>query len=203
MNFFAQEIARYDEYLTKVYHAELFSLVWAVGIFAVLALVILLVPQKYLKDQRWGDNHSIYRKKKSRYRNGRKLSREELEAERTEKKYKRRKRKKLVNIFRISFSILLVCVDIFMIFDGLCQLDNIQKDMDENAYIVYEGQYKCAKINYKGNTAEEFSFTDENGRNVILRCHGSDFYWAESGTHTGRLVYSQNSEYLIELELNT
>lgn len=75
----AEEIARFDAILSEMYESELWSVIWLMILFIVILIVIPILP----KDKRWRDTPLLDDgEKEPRYRNGKKLSRREREAER-------------------------------------------------------------------------------------------------------------------------
>ena len=85
MSFTAEEIARFDDVLSDMFESELRSVIWLMILFLAILIVLPFLP----KDKRWRDTPLLDDgEKEPRYRNGKKLSRREREAERG-KRHKR------------------------------------------------------------------------------------------------------------------
>ena len=50
---------------------------------------------------------------------------------------------------------------------------------------------------------QAFYLEDENGNTVSVKGDEHDLDYPEVGKHTGRIVYAQNSGYVIEVEYDT
>ena len=78
------------------------------------------------------------------------------------------------------------------------RIDRMRRDMDEDAYVVYEGVFDCDYA--ESNRTMALTFVDGNGDTVSVKGDGYDPNFPERGTYTGRVVYAQNSGYVIEVE---
>ena len=68
-------------------------------------------------------------------------------------------------------------------------------DINSNEYAVYEGEFTYEYVNHTiGGDVTEVSFT-VNGEELILTTEKSSIV---SGTYTGRIIYAQNSKYLLD-----
>lgn len=71
-------------------------------------------------------------------------------------------------------------------------------DMTSNAYIVYEGEFTYEYVNRtRGGHVSEVSFIVD-GEELILTTENLKIV---SGTYTGRIVYAENSMYLLDYEI--
>ena len=119
----------------------------------------------------------------------------EREAERS----KRQKRGNgVIDAVRALILCTLVCVFIGLGISMFIRIDRMRRDMDEDAYVVYEGVFDCS---YEGSyVTMTLTFSDENGNTVSVKGDEHDLDYPEVGKHTGRIVYAQNSGYVIEVE---
>ena len=198
MSITVKDIIRFDEILADMYRSELtFTILAELGLLAVI-LILALSPRSAWKDTRWGDTSDLYDEKEPRYRNGKKLTRREREAERT----KRQKRgNSVIDAVRALSLCALVCVFVGLGISMFIRLDRMQRDMDGDAYAVYEGDFDCG---YEGSYIEvTLTFPDGNGNTVSVKGDEHDLGYPEVGKHRGRVVYAQNSGYVIEVEYDT
>ena len=198
MSITVKDIIRFDEILADMYRSELtFTILAELGLLAVI-LILALSPRSAWKDTRWGDTSDLYDEKEPRYRNGKKLTRREREAERT----KRQKRgNSVIDAVRALSLCALVCVFVGLGISMFIRLDRMQRDMDGDAYAVYEGVFDCG---YEGSYIEvTLTFPDGNGNTVSVKGDEHDLGYPEVGKHRGRVVYAQNSGYVIEVEYDT
>ena len=78
------------------------------------------------------------------------------------------------------------------------RLERMQRDMEENAYVVYEGEFDC---NYaESNRTMALTFVDGHGDTVSVKGDGYDPNFPERGTYTGRVVYAVHCGKVIEVE---
>ncbi|MBE6585834.1 MAG: hypothetical protein E7645_04815 [Ruminococcaceae bacterium] len=194
MRFTAEEIARFDNIMLAASCTEIFAFILIEAILLALILLCIFLPDRHLFQKRY----HYPEPKKSKYRNGRKLSRRELDAEKEILKRKQRRKRK---VFRISAAVLLSILFVFLIFVIDHQTKEFQNDMEQDAYVVYEGELSCEYHHSKHGSYYTFTFTDANGKTVTLTGDHSDYYGMDEGTYVGRAVYGQNSEYLIDLKL--
>ena len=198
MSFTVKDIIRFDEILADMYRSELTFAILAELALLTVILILALSPRSSWKDTRWGDTSDLYDEKEPRYRNGKKLTRREREAERT----KRQKRgNSVIDAARALSLCALVCVFVGLGISMFIRLDRMQRDMDGDAYAVYEGEFECG---YEGSYIEvTLTFLDENGNTVSVKGDEHDLDYPEVGKHRGRVVYAQNSGYVIEVEYDT
>lgn len=195
MSFTVKDIIRFDEILADMYRSELtFTILSELALLTVI-LILALSPRSSWKDTRWGDTSDLYDEKEPRYRNGKKLTRREREAERT----KRQKRGNgVIDAVRALSLCALVCVFVGLGISMFIRLDRMQRDMDGDAYAVYEGVFDCG---YEGSYIEvTLTFPDENGDTVSVKGDEHDLDYPDVGKHRGRVVYAKNSGYVIEVE---
>ena len=195
MSFTAEEITRFDAVLADMYESELTFAILAELALLTVILILARSPRSSWKDTRWGDTSFLYDEKEPRYRNGKKMTRREREAERT----KRQKRGNgVIDAVRALALCTLVCVFVGLGISMFIRIDRMRRDMDEDAYIVYEGVFDCG---YEGSYIEvTLTFPDENGSTVSVKGDEHDLDYPEVGKHRGRVVYAKNSGYVIEVE---
>ena len=196
MNFTAQEIARFDHCLFNASCWELFGFFLLETFLLIFVLLLIFLPDKYLYEKR----HSNLREKpkKSRYCNGKKLSRREFDEERQKNRQKRKRRNKIFRICAVTF---LIFFGMIVIFVANKRSSNLRLDMEQDAYMSYEGAFACEYHHSKNGIYYTFTFTNAEGKTVTLQGDDSDFYGMKEGNYYGHLVYGQNSEYLIEMEI--
>ncbi|MBP3570787.1 MAG: hypothetical protein J6M42_02415 [Clostridia bacterium] len=88
MSFTAEEISRFDDILSDMLESELTVTIFAELVLLTAILAIVLLPRSLWRDTRWKDAETmyLYEPKGSRYRNGKKLTRREREAEENRQK---------------------------------------------------------------------------------------------------------------------
>lgn len=195
MSFTVKDILRFDEILADMYRSELTFAILAELALLTVVLILALSPRSAWKDTRWGDTSDLYDEKEPRYRNGKKLTRREREAERS-------KRQKcgngVIDAVRALSLCALVCVFVGLGISMFIRIDRMRRDMDEDAYILYEGVFDCG---YEGSyVTVTLTFPDGNGNAVSVKGDEHDLDYPEVGKHRGRVVYAQNSGYVIEVE---
>ena len=195
MSFTAEEIARFDDVLSDMFESELTFTILAELALLTVILILALSPRSSWKDTRWGDTSDLYDEKEPRYRNGKKLTRREREAERT----KRQKcGNNVIDAVRALSLCALVCVFLGLGISMFIRLDRMQRDLDGDAYAVYEGVFDCV---YEGSYIEvTLTFPNENGNTVSVKGDEHNLDYPKVGKHRGRVVYAQNSGYVIEVE---
>ncbi len=198
MSFTAEEISRFDEILARMFESELtFAVIAELVLLAVIPILALL-PRSSWKDTRWGDTSFLYDEKEPRYRNGKKMTRREREAERSKRK---NRGNGLIDAIRALILCTLVLVAIGLGISMYNRLARMQRDMDENTYAVYEGEFECG---YAGSDITvTLTFADENGETVSVKGDEHDLNYPEVGKHTGRVVYAVHCGYVIEVEYDT
>ena len=78
------------------------------------------------------------------------------------------------------------------------QIHTMNTDIKSNAYIVYEGEFTYEYVNHtRGGDVSEVSFVVD-GKEFTLTAEPLKLV---SGTYIGRIVYSENSKYLIDYEV--
>ena len=94
----------------------------------------------------------------------------------------------------------LLCFCLFLIpfyFLGK-QIYTMNTDMTSNAYVVYEGEFTYEYVNHtQGGDVSEVSFIVD-GEELILTTEKLNIV---SGTYMGRIVYAENSMYLLDYEI--
>ena len=196
MSFTAEEIARFDTVLADMYESELRSVIWLMILFLAILIVLPFLP----KDKRWRDTPLLDDgEKETRYRNGKKLSRREWEAEQG----KRHKRGESIGTaFRaVIWAVMLGLTVMFGVFSWN-SLQEMQRDMDEDAYVVHEGEFQYG-FSFGGRNSgdrAEITFTDTNGETVAAQIYDPAYGDMEDGLYTGRVVYAKNCGYVIEVE---
>ena len=198
MSFTAEEIARFDAILAEIYESELIASVWIL----ILLLAVLVILPFLPKDKRWRDTPLLDDGKEPRYRNGKKLSRREREAQRSQRGLRG---ERIGGAFRaVIWAVMLSLTVIFCVFSAV-SLRDIQRDMDENAYVIHEGEFRYEYTFGGRNSSEraEITFTDATGKTVTVRIHDPVYGYMEDGLYTGRVVYAQGCGYAIEVERDT
>ena len=195
MSITVKDIIRFDEILADMYRSELTFAILAELALLTVILILALSPRSAWKDTRWGDTSDFYDEKEPRYRNGKKLTRREREAERT----KRQKRgNSVIDAVRALSLCALVCVFVGLGISMFIRLDRIQRDMDGDAYAVYEGVFDC---DYEGSyVTVTLTFPDGSGNTVSVKGDEHDLDYPEVGKHRGRVVYAKNSGYVLAIE---
>ena len=73
-------------------------------------------------------------------------------------------------------------------------------DIESKAYVIYEGEFTYEYVNRSiGGDVSEVTFT-VNGEELTLTTEHLNIV---SGTYTGRVVYAENSMYLLDYEIFT
>lgn len=197
MSFTAEEIARFDGILSDMFESELTVTIFVELVFLALILAIVLLPRSFWRDTKWKDAETAYlhEPKGSRYRNGKKLTRREREAEENRRK---KHMKEPVDAIRALILCALIGVAVAGGIAVSLRLSHMQRDMDEDAYAVYEGVFDCG---YEGSYIEvTLTFPDGSGNTVSVKGDEHDLDYPEVGKHRGRVVYAKNSGYVIEVE---
>ncbi len=200
MSFTAEEISRFDDILSDMLESELTVTIFAELVLLTAILAIVLLPRSLWRDTRWKDAETmyLYEPKGSRYRNGKKLTRREREAEENRQK---KHIKEPVDAIRALLLCALIGVAIAGGIAVSVRLARMQRDMNENTYVVYEGVFDCG---YEGSYIEvTLTFPDGNGNTVSVKGDEHDLGYPEVGKHRGRVVYAKNSGYVIEVEYDT
>ena len=195
MSFTAEEIGRFDAVLADMYESELTFAILAELALLTVILILALSPRSAWKDTRWGDTSDLYDENEPRYRNGKKMTRREREAERS----KRQKRgNDVIDAVRALVLCTLVCVFVGLGISMFIRIDRMRRDMDEDAYAVYEGVFDCG---YEGSyVTVTLTFPDENGNTVSVKGDEHDLDYPEVGKHRGRVVYAVHCGKVIEVE---
>lgn len=196
MSFTTEEIGRFDAILSEMYESELWSAIWVMVFFLVLLIVLPLLP----KDKSWRDTPLLDDgEKEPRYRNGKKLSRREREAERG----KRHKRGESIGTaFRTVVWAVILCFTVIHGVFSWNSLQVIQRDMDEDAYAVHEGEFQY-EFSFGGRNSgdrAEITFTDVKGETVTVSIYDPAYGDMEDGIYMGSVVYAQNCGYVLEIE---
>ena len=110
------------------------------------------------------------------------------------------KTSKKENSMKSKLLCVLLCFCLFLIpfyFLGK-QIHTMNTDIKSNAYIVYEGEFTYEYVNHtRGGDVSEVSFVVD-GKEFTLTAEPLKLV---SGTYIGRIVYSENSKYLIDYEV--
>ena len=78
------------------------------------------------------------------------------------------------------------------------QIHTMNTDIKSNAFVVYEGEFTYEYVNYnRGGDVSKVSFIVD-GEEFTLTAEPLKLV---SGTYIGRIVYSENSKYLIDYEV--
>ena len=78
------------------------------------------------------------------------------------------------------------------------QIHTMNTDIKSNAFVVYEGEFTYEYVNHtRGGDVSEVSFVVD-GKEFTLTAERLKLV---SGTYIGRIVYSENSKYLIDYEV--
>lgn len=129
-----------------------------------------------------------------------KLSRREREAERG----KRHKRGESIGTaFRSVVWAVMLCVTVLFGVFSWNSLHTMKQDMDENAYVVHEGELRY-EFSFGGRSfgdRAEITFTDATGETVTVSMYDPAYRDMEDGLYTGRVVYAPSCGYVIETEI--
>lgn len=198
MSFTAEEIARCDAILSEMYESELNSTIWLMVLFLAILVVLPFLP----KDKRWRDTPLLDDgEKEPRYRNGKKLSRREREAER-DKRHKRGE--SIGTAFRAVVWAVMLCLTVMFGVFSWNSLHTMKRDMDENAYVVHEGEFRY-EFSFGGRSSPdtaEITFTDASGETVTVNIYDPAYRDMEDGLYTGRVVYAEHCGYVIQVEIS-
>ena len=110
------------------------------------------------------------------------------------------KASKKENSIKIKLLCVLLCFCLFLIpfyFLGK-QIHTMNTDIKSNAFVVYEGNFTYEYVNHtRGGDVSEVSFIVD-GEELTLT---AEHLKLVSGTYTGRIVYAENSKYLLDYEI--
>jgi multidrug transporter EmrE-like cation transporter len=110
------------------------------------------------------------------------------------------KASKKENSMKSKLLFVLLCFLLFLIsfyFLGK-QIHEMQTDIKSNAYIVYEGEFTYEYVNHtRGGDVSEVSFIID-GKELTLAAEPLKI---GSGTYIGKIVYAENSKYLLDYEV--
>ena len=110
------------------------------------------------------------------------------------------KTSKKENSMKSKLLCVLLCFCLFLLpfyFLGK-QIHTMNTDIKSNAYIVYEGEFTYEYVNHtRGGDVSEVSFIVE-GEKLILTTEKLNIV---SGTYTGKIIYAENSKYLLDYEI--
>lgn len=196
MSFTAEEIARFDEILAGMFRQELTqTILIEIGALVVLAILFVMSRSKGMECSRWSFVSAITEDDQTRYRNGKKLNRREREAQRNTQKARVRQGNKA---WLAVIGVLLFCMGVVLGITSAVRLARMQRDMDQDAYVVYEGEFDC---NYaESNRTMALTFVDGNGDTVSVKGDGYDPNFPERGTYTGRVMYAVHCGKVIEVD---
>ena len=110
------------------------------------------------------------------------------------------KASKKENTIKGKLLCVLLCFCLFLIpfyFLGK-QIHTMNTDIKSNAYVVYEGEFTYEYVNHtRGGDVSEVSFIVD-GKEFTLTAEPLKLV---SGTYTGKIVYAENSMYLLDYEI--
>ena len=110
------------------------------------------------------------------------------------------KASKKENTIKGKLLCVLLCFCLFLIpfyFLGK-QIHTMNTDIKSNAYVVYEGEFTYEYVNHtRGGDVSEVSFIVD-GEEFTLTAEPLKLV---SGTYTGKIVYAENSMYLLDYEI--
>ena len=104
------------------------------------------------------------------------------------------------NSMKSKLLCVLLCFGLFLIpFYSLGkQTYKMNTDITSNAYVVYEGEFTYEYVNHaRGGDVSEVSFIVD-GEEFTLTAEPLKLV---SGTYTGKIVYAENSMYLLDYEI--
>ncbi len=196
MSFTAEEICRFDEILAGMYREKMTEMILLeIVVLAMLVILFCMSRSKKMAYPRWSVAAAIAEEDQTRYRNGKKLNRRERDAQRNAQKNSIRQENKA---WIAVIGGLLFCMGVALGITSAVRLERMQRDMEENAYVVYEGEFDC---NYaESNRTMALTFVDGNGDTVSVKGDGYDPNFPERGTYTGRVVYAVHCGKVIEVE---
>ena len=103
------------------------------------------------------------------------------------------------NSMKSELLCVLLCFCLFLIpfyFLGK-QIHTMNTDIKSNAYVVYEGEFTYEYVNRARGDVSEVSFVVD-GEELTLTAEPLKLV---SGTYTGKIVYAENSMYLLDYEI--
>ena len=110
------------------------------------------------------------------------------------------KASKKENSMKSKLLCVLLCFCLFLIpfyFLGK-QIHTMNTDIKSNAYVVYEGEFTYEYVDYnRGGDVSKVSFIVD-GEEFTLTAEPLKLV---SGTYTGKIVYAENSMYLLDYEI--
>ena len=109
------------------------------------------------------------------------------------------KASKKENTIKGKLLCVLLCFCLFLIpfyFLGK-QIHTMNTDIKSNAYVVYEGEFTYEYVNRARGDVSEVSFVVD-GEELTLTAEPLKLV---SGTYTGKIVYAENSMYLLDYEI--
>ena len=110
------------------------------------------------------------------------------------------KASKKENRMKSKLLCVLLCFCLFLIpfyFLGK-QIHTMNTDIKSNAFVVYEGEFTYEYVNHtRGGDVSEVSFIVDGEEFTLTAEHLK----LVSGTYTGRIVYAENSKYLLDYEI--
>ena len=110
------------------------------------------------------------------------------------------KASKKENAIKGKLLCVLLCFCLFLIpfyFLGK-QIHTMNTDIKSNAYVVYEGEFTYEYVNHnRGGDVSKVSFIVD-GEEFTLTAEPLKLV---SGTYTGKIVYAENSMYLLDYEI--
>lgn len=196
MSFTAEEIGRFDAILSGLFHQKLIeTILIEIGVLIFLIILFVMSRNKKMAYSKWSVITSMTEDNQTRYRNGKKLDRRERDAQRNAQKARVRQENEA---WIAIIGVLALCLGVALGITSAVRLERMQRDMDENTYVVYEGEFECS---YVGSYIEvTLTFPDENGNTVSVKGDEHDLDYPEVGKHRGRVVYAKNCGYVIEVE---
>ena len=94
--------------------------------------------------------------------------------------------------------LLCFCLFLLLFYSLGKQIHTMNTDIKSNAYIIYEGEFTYEYVNRtRGGDVSEVSFIVE-GEKLILTTEKLNIV---SGTYTGKIIYAENSKYLLDYEI--
>lgn len=100
----------------------------------------------------------------------------------------------LILLVLLTVSILISCS-----FDTVKRIRNIYKDIDEESYVTYSGDYyiSCSAANPPAPTIIDVDL--DNGETLYLYANMFEWVTTLDGEYTGKVIYGKNSQIVVDI----
>lgn len=110
----------------------------------------------------------------------------------------------------ITLAIVIIIAITYSIYIGIVKL-NIQKDIDQNCFATYEGEFSFSKVSQSNPEYHSIKIMNDSSSTITLKLYHNDrlknFYpilgeyiTFENGSYCGKVIYAPNSRIVLNIE---